>query len=451
MAEFTKRLLDVGRIPDVKKTVALAEDDPPAASREMYEAYRKLSEALGWFLHGNQAPENATFPTFAAWTLRSLRREVEGDDQPKIAGDMAADGHGRRPRRRPARRFYDTFVERSLPDSQVIGRNIASGQAAIYEEVAPALLALLEVPLRALTAKARPDWDQVWKDYTDKLVQNSREVVRARKGGRASLEPGDVPHLQLAFAPYFDVLRRDVTAGQDLRARKVRAQLILLGNIRLVAYEQKRLQPVLERNLNYVPHALRLKLVNRWSGRETPVTSRVIGAYRYIDRVVSMADEAYQIAATRYVYSMLVGQEELRFGVDVPLPPPAHPLLRDDQVEEDRKRYTDGDFFPVALQVIDEPDLWATWQQYDRSVGQGVRTAVDNWLRYPERLNFIVNVFRSRQQLTDLYDRPVSIAAPIPGPPPPVLGRAAGELSKETEERLRRIVTGESDAQAAAK
>ena len=162
-----------------------------------------------------------------------------------------------------------------------------------------------------------------------------------------------------------------------------------------------------------------------------------------------MADEAYQIAATRYVYSMLVGREELRFGVDVPLPPPAHPLLRDDQVEEDRKRYTDGDFFPVALQVIDEPELWATWQQYDRSVGQGMRTAVDNWLRYPERLNFIVNVFRSRQQLADLYDRRFVGPSTI-SPPPVELGRAAGALSKETEERLRRIVTGEAAAKAAA-
>jgi hypothetical protein len=41
-------------------------------------------------------------------------------------------------------------------------------------------------------------------------------------------------------------------------------------------------------------------------------------------------------------------------------------------------------------------------------MGEGARTAVDNWLRYGERMSFLVNLFRSRQQVSALYDPPRS-------------------------------------------
>ena len=93
-------------------------------------------------------------------------------------------------------------------------------------------------------------------------------------------------------------------------------------------------------------------------------------------------------------------------GVTCPVPPPGNLLLRDCQPEADRQRYGAGAFFPSALANLQHPQTWAAWQLYDRSSGQGARTAVNNWLRYGERMNFIVNVFRSRQQLTALYDQP---------------------------------------------
>jgi hypothetical protein len=328
-----------------------------------------------------------------------------------------------------------------MTDRRAIARNIASGQAAIYAEIAPALTALLEVTLPALrnAGGAEPDWPGAWERLAERLVTTSEDLNAQRTGAIKPVERSDVTVLQRGLAPYFEVLRTGLSAADpnnaaDRKRRKERAELILLGNLRLVAYEQRRLQKLLEKNLWYVPQALRVKLAMRWLGRPTLISSTLTRAYPYVERHLGVLDEAFQIAATRYVYSLTLGNEELLFGVDLPPPPPAHPLLRDEQPAADQQRYAKGDFFPYDLQVIESDELWAEWHRHDRSSGEGRRTAVDNWLRYPERLNFIANVFRSRQQLTALYGRPTSSPAPLL--PPATLGAVHDGFPEATDSRL---------------
>ncbi len=373
---------------------SLAATDPRQANSLIEKGYGELSVALGRFLHADQEPENATFATFAAWTSRTLRVDV----------DPGAST------RRPLRRLYDGISDALLPDPGVIARNIAIGQAAIFGETGAAMWALLEATARAREQSDHPDWMGAWKCVTARLKDDAAQLAGS---STTLLGAPDVKLLQDALIPYFEVLwsglstfptvnpggDRDIDAG-----RKRRAELILLGNLRLVAYEQRRLQPVLERNLRYLPLALRLKLITRWTGRPTLVSNAVTRAYVRVKDHLDVLDRGFEIAATRYVYSLILGAEDLRFGLDLPLPPPAHPVLREDQPDEDQDRYADGDFFPYHLQVIDDARLWAEWQLHDRSAGQGAHTSVDNWLRLPERLNFIANVFRSRQQVSALYD-----------------------------------------------
>ena len=79
-------------------------------------------------------------------------------------------------------------------------------------------------------------------------------------------------------------------------------------------------------------------------------------------------------------------------------------------------------------------ELWAEWHNHDRSTGEGAHTSVDNWLRYPERLNFIANVFRSRQMLSALYGKPSSSPAPLL--PSPSLGAVHEGFPELTDSRL---------------
>lgn len=414
MTDFDDALKALQGPDEILDTAREAEFHPLKANTAILGAYYNLSIALGWYLHNDEAPINATFPTFAAWSAQSLRADVAEDDEGGyLSGEPDASGLWL------GRRLYDVVTNAVLTDRGAIARNIACGQAAIYEEVGLAMWTLLDTTLRALKKdKAKIDWDEEWRKYTAALVSYGRTIDRSRLSRRtpSRLPDEDVEVLQRAVEPYYQVLKHSATITP-----KQRSELILLGNVRLVAYEQRRLQPVLERNLKLLPHALRLRVVTEWFGRNDLRTRAATRAYQIASPLFPRVEEAFQIAATRHVYRMILGQERLRFGVDVPLPPPAHQLLRVDQPTADQERYSVGDFFPYDLQTLEHPPLWAEWQQHDRSFGQGERTAVDNWLRLPERLNFIVNVFRSRQQLCALYERPSATPAP-PLPEPPVLG-----------------------------
>jgi hypothetical protein len=289
------------------------------------------------------------------------------------------------------------------------------------------------------------DWDSLGHECNVRL-NTIRSEVNARRDSSdlsESIDEGELIVLQDAVRPYFQVLKERLsqwTIGDDPRLRKRRAELILLGNLRLEAYVQTKVQPVLERNLAYVPDAVRAMIWSRLLGQDSLMARVGRRVYEASARTGAIVDEAFEIAATRHVYSVVIGTEELGFGRDLPLPPPANLALRDRQPEVDRNRYGPGYFFPYDLQTVDDAATWSAWQRYDRSAGHGSRTAVDNWLRYGERLNYVANLFRSRQQVSALYDRPRSIRSAIP-PPAGGLGRV-DNMSNATRERLANVLGG---------
>jgi len=448
MKSFGDALGDAPTPEEIHAVAELALREPARAHEAILAGYFEFSNVLGLWLHGdNGTPENATFPTFAAWAAESIhpevvRRRVEpGEPDPRPPFGF----------RRPLRSLYRSAAEFVLGDDDVIARNLARGGASIYEEICTALRAMLESTLEELPSveedpdQSSVDWDGLWDECTVRLIQIWKEVNERRHSSDVSeaIGPGDVTVLQAAVRPYFEVLQERLSqwaTGDDPRRRKRRAELILLGNLRLEAYVQTRVQPVLERNLAYVPDAVRAMIGSRLLGQDSLMARVGRRVYEASAATWAIVDEAFEIAATRHVYSVVVGSEELGFGRDLPLPPAANPALRDRQPEPDRQRYGSGYFFPYDLQTVDDAATWSSWQRYDRSAGHGSRTAVDNWLRYGERLNYVANLFRSRQQLSALYDRPRSMRSAIP-PRAGGLGRV-DNLSDATRERLANVLGG---------
>jgi hypothetical protein len=408
----------------------MAEMAPLDANTKMLTGYHVLSDALALLLHGDYTVKNATFPTFAMWTAETLRSEIDRQQGRPLQPYGLL---------RPGRTLYRRAAKAILGNDDVIGRNLALGEAAIYGEIGAALCALIVTAAPATKnrwyRKART-WPEIWDAYTAELGKAPGLLNASRPGGRFDMGVADVVSLQDAVRPYFQVLAHRLTRpGVGAKEHKERAELILLGNIRLEAYAQTRLGPVLERNLSYIPDALRAVVGTRLTGRNTLRSQMLRKAYDRVDAAGEIVDEAFEIAATRHVFSMVLGTEELAFGRDLPLAPPANPVLRDRQPEDDRERYVLGSFFPHELRTLRSREVWAAWQRFDRSTGEGARTAVDNWLRYEERLNFIVNFMRSRQQLTALYGRPRSLPAAIP-PRPAALAPTAPEISDDTLKRV---------------
>jgi hypothetical protein len=435
MDSYSELLREIPELGTIQETADKAPDKPADGNAHIRDGYHALSNAFGRFMHGDENPENATFTTYAAWATFSLRREV-------VPGfTVSAD------RMHLARRAYRWMAREILGADEAIGRNIVRGQAAVYEEIASAFYKMLQVVLPRLPEfDADPDdnarshrWQNVWDEYTKSLTEMPMHLNRRRAASEV-LAPGDVAVLQNAVAPYFQVLTAGLSrTGLDSDRRKLRAELILLGTIRTLGYEQRRVQPVYQRNFAYVPDALREVLAVRMLGRSARLLHAMRKPSERLHAASTFFDEAFQIAATRTVFSLAVGTEDVGFGRDIPLPPAANPLLRSLQPPADQDRYAIGAFFPKDLLTLHHRPTWAAMQQYDRSNGQGARTAVNNWLRYGERLNFLVNLFRSRQQMTALYDIPR--ATPAIGPQQsPALGQALGSLSDAPRQRLEKII-----------
>jgi hypothetical protein len=450
MKSFVEALAAAPTPEQIHAVGGLGLSNPREAHEAVLKGYFEFSNVLGLWLHGdNGTPENATFPTFAAWAAQTIhpevvRRRVKADEpDPRSPFEF----------RRPLRGLYRSAAEFVLGDDDVVARNLARGAASVYEEVCTVLRAMLQStleeeelpPHKQDSHYSSIDWDRLWDGCTARLEQIRKEVNERRHSSDMpeEIDSGAVTVLQTAVRPYFDVLEEGLSewaTGDDARLRKRRAELILLGNLRFEAYVQKRVQPVLERNLAYVPDAVRAVIWGRLLGQDSLMARVGRRVFEASDRTGAIVDEAFEIAATRHVYSAVIGSEELRFGRDLPLPPAANLALRDRQPELDRQRYGLGYFFPYDLQTVDDADAWSCWQRYDRSAGHGSRTAVDNWLRYGERLNYVANLFRSRQQVSALYDQPRSMRSAIP---PPAGGLArADNLSDATRERLANVLGG---------
>jgi hypothetical protein len=414
-------------------------------NQEVLDRWYNLSLWVGGRLHQNEdPPDNATFATFAAWATETLRAEIASKDN-----DGSALGGTR-----PFRRFYRRTAESLLGNPSIISDNFAAGEKMVYDEIGETLevflkeFALDAVPRLAIDPdddqSAQP-WEAKWNDFTEALKKI--EVQNRQDSG---VDRADLAVLHTAVRPYFDVLANGLSDLSEngphghppgdielAKKRKRRAEFVLLGNMRLVEYEQHRLQPVVERNLTYLPDAVRARLGTRIMGHNTPTTELLVRAYKASNNaktLIEIFDEIVEIATSRRLYTLVIGREKFMFGRDLPLPPAANVLQRDDLPDRDRARYGEREFFPYDLQQLKEDRVWRMWQRYDRSNGEGVRTGVDNWRRLYERMNFIVNLFRSRQQLSALYDKPTS-ARLRPPPGEAELGRVSF-ASDVTDQRL---------------
>ncbi|HEY5384076.1 MAG TPA: hypothetical protein VIJ56_02500, partial [Acidimicrobiales bacterium] len=66
--------------------------------------------------------------------------------------------------------------------------------------------------------------------------------------------------------------------------------------------------------------------------------------------------------------------------------------------------------FPLRLRALSETPAEASYSQWDKTAGTGTPSGAHDWAELDERMNFIVNLFRSRQQDATLFEPPFSPA-----------------------------------------
>ncbi len=208
----------------------------------------------------------------------------------------------------------------------------------------------------------------------------------------AALRPGDPPegqqYLRQAFSHYH--------AAMFEADAKARAELILLANIEIGFHEQTRLQPEIAEALDAglistVEFTRRLLAAifpyKGWPALAQLGLRRLLGRPNALDRAIETLLAATRAflhqALTELMMTLnLPGDVQLRLGEDL-------------QVG-----------FPASLQQISNSELKALLEKVDPTPDSPTGSGARDWADLPDRLHFIIDLFRSYQENRDLLELP---------------------------------------------
>ena len=208
-------------------------------------------------------------------------------------------------------------------------------------------------------------------------------------------------------------LRRDEPGSALLpRLYALRARSILFANLTISAVEQDILHQAVGQTINQVPERFTSALTDsaaRWGERLAGVPRQVttLEAPFQMEPVTKSVTEAWARFMTNQILVVILPCEKLRLGKDVPprsaiapfFPPDLNDFNSLPMVPAARSSTQDARFNENLCNLV---------ASFDRSLGDGRGSAARDWRRYDDRLNWIVNMMRSRQQDQSLWWSPYS-------------------------------------------
>lgn len=333
---------------------------------------------------------DANWCTFATWSSRTIGESISNDPQPGSLGTMTGPFLFVRPVRWMAARLLTR-------DHGAIYRSLAAGNRFVFLEIGVAVARFLDqfdAPVAGTSeADTRPSRELQWERYWSGIEGMLEELGHLDPSWVATTPP-DRSNLQLGLRRYFDAMHE--------RDRRTRAQLVLAGNLAVSAYEQQRVDGYLAVSLSMFPSRALRQLIRRRTGTFRSLLRRAPSAL-------------YSMALTLGLLELETGDELLRVGRELPWRP-SHP---------------GGALFPADLDVIEDPCAQALLTIYDCSEGDRKRTRAHNWIWFADRMNYITNLMRSRQQHPGLFRRPfdLQVTAQL------LAGELAHELAGELLEK----------------
>lgn len=249
------------------------------------------------------------------------------------------------------RRLFDS-PRLAAVDARVRACAIA-GNLLVFEDMGPLFAGLVEL----LRTSTHPD-----PSRRDAFLAGLRP---------GPIEEGGQDMLRAAMARYYE--------AAFLREGKRKAELIFHASALVGLHEQTRLTAPIRCAL----HAP-LELAARRPGRAPrALTGRLSRA------LAGRVAPPLRAASTRWLLSLRLPKVTMRLGEDVP------PL-------------STGRMFPDELRAIDDPELRALLYSLDRTPNTSAGSAARDWADLGDRMNFVVDLFRSRQQDPSLYRAPFS-------------------------------------------
>ena len=330
-------------------------DDPVLRNLWITTAYHDLAVGMARIVGAT----NVSWPAFATWASKTAGASIRGDE---ISGQFRARlGQSDAFRERVGKvkaRLSDSRIDVDLDivDAvkeavEAVSRQIASGNLSVFEELGPLFARMI----------ARFD-GQTLGDAAGRaaLVDSVRAI------------DGDVEatsRLKVVFEQYCAAMLEPDPA--------LRADQILLANGLAGLTEQIRLQPNIQGALD-APIETSL---GEWIDRTLQKISAParLAARPLLRLVTEEIERVWRRLATEFLMRLVTPSGGLDLGDDVPTRA-GQPL------------------FPNDLEHIKELALNNFFREFDRTGGTGVGSGARDWAELPQRMNYIVNLFRSRQQ-----------------------------------------------------
>jgi hypothetical protein len=348
--------------------------DPIVRNLRITQAYAEMSTALA-----TRGARGANWCTFATWASKQAGQTIRIEDLARsVEGHLGQSG--------VLTLVTEWLTVFFLAIDRAADRHRISG--AIREAVSP-----LAALARAGDAVARGNlkvFGEIGREFARFLALLA--TAGADEGAAierfcAALRPGDPPEgqeqLRAAFRGYHRAL-----AATDVKAK---AEGLLLANLRIGLHEQIRLQPEILEALDapVVDHgALRERLLEAllpdlsWPARARVHVAPLDEACR---RLADALRTAVRVAVTEKLTTLALPEETLRLGQDLRGPTPEHLRI-----------LADGDLVALLATIDPAPDT---------TQGSGAT----DWASLPQRMHFIADLFRTRQEVASLLGPPFSL------------------------------------------
>ncbi len=323
------------------------------------QGYYRLSEGMKDVI-GAKNISWCTFATYASKTAGySIRHELLPDDLERAFRSF----YLYRRLARFLRRYLSSAEERQGeldPVRQILAQislSISQGNIMVFKELAP--------PYSQMVSDfTRRDSGEAEEEKLARLLSHFKPGPTAEDGQDACIE---------AFTAYYQ-------ASQE-RDPDRQAELIFLGNILIGLHEQTRLQPVIEKAM-YAP-------VDEVLGDPvrliTPLGKR-ISAWVH-KAFLAISRRVFSTIATQLFMSIYLPTGELRLGRNVKSP-------------------TQGQEYPPELRTIESERVGAILGRSDLTLDTLRGSRAVNWSDLGDRMNFIVDFFRSYQQNEAMLSAP---------------------------------------------
>ncbi len=353
------------------RSIILMDAQPILRNLKITQAYYDLSQAIAQRL----GDDNVNWCNFATWASKTAGRFIRMEDlnvhlhKLLHAHDDYNEWLGM-----IQDKFKDLEIDADFDHSRVhhaahnviveISADIAAGNLKVFSELGPVFSAMIEA--------------------FDKPFEEEKVAIETLLAGlkTGDTETGGQDMLANAVSDFY--------AAKHETDKKRKAELILRANAQTGLHEQVRLQPYIAAAMEAPIHHNFIIAVHKNVKENTPGHKHHLlhDSFNHLfHSVAHKVHDAWLKMSTHYLMTLVLPDGILHLGKDLPCPI-GFPL------------------FPEHLSQPQDEKLTILLRKYQAHLNTPVRSHASNWAVLEDRMHFILNLFRSRQQHRPLHESP---------------------------------------------